>query len=352
MRMAFECCTQMGVSFGFYDLLDLNIRLGDLTDDIKQVSGDANPSVVNKVVQARVERVLTERLAENDFSAPGLQFAAMALSGARGRDQARQLIGSRGFLSPGAIIFEAPVSRFVFQESLVEGMSSESAFFSAMNSRSSMCDKKLGTRQAGYLTRRLVTALWHYRISAGDCGSEDADRSILTCAVRDGCCAACYGRLPNGASAPIGFPVGLIAAQSIGERGTQLSMQSFHTGQKAFSILDVLDILDGRKGPTFFDRIEDAPLFIRQMQQSTAYRSLRDCHFQILWQVIHASPDRSLRSAIGSLGLFARISFEKQARHLFLGALTQEHGMINQPPASVLFNRFVFDQQPGAQGQP
>ena len=352
MRMAFDCCTQMGVSFGFYDLLDLNIRLGDLTDDIKQVSGDANPSVVNKVVQARVERVLTERLAENDFSAPGLQFAAMALSGARGRDQARQLIGSRGFLSPGAIIFEAPVARFVFQESLVEGMSSESAFFSAMNSRSSMCDKKLGTRQAGYLTRRLVTALWHYRISAGDCGSEDADRSILTCAVSDGCCAACYGRLPNGASAPIGFPVGLIAAQSIGERGTQLSMQSFHTGQKAFSILDVLDILDGRKGPTFFDRIEDAPLFIRQMQQSTAYRSLRDCHFQILWQVIHASPDRSLRSAIGSLGLFARISFEKQARHLFLGALTQEHGMINQAPASVLFNRFVFDQQPGAQGQP
>src|ERR1035441_8244302 len=133
-------------------------------------------------------------------------------------------------------------------------MSSESAFFSAMNSRSSMCDKKLGTRQAGYLTRRLVTALWHYRVSAGDCGSEDADRSILTCAVREGCCAACYGRLPNGASAPIGFPVGLIAAQSIGERGTQLSMQSFHTGQKAFSILDVLDILDGRKGPTFLDR--------------------------------------------------------------------------------------------------
>ena len=129
-------------------------------------------------------------------------------------------------------------------------------------------------------------------------------------------------------------------------------MQSFHTGQKAFSILDVLDILDGRKGPTLFGRIEDAPLFIEQMRQSTAYRSLRDCHFQILWQVIHASPDRSLRSAIDSLGLFARISFENQARHLFLGALTHEHGMIDQPPASVLFNRFLFDQQPGVEGQP
>ena len=199
--MAFECCTQMGVSFGFYDLLDLNIQLGDLTDDIKRASGDANPSAVNKVVQTQVERVLAERLADNECCAPGLQFAAMALSGARGRDQARQLIGARGFLSPGAIIFEAPASRFVFQESLVEGMSAEAAFFSAMNSRSSMCDKKLGTRQAGYLTRRLVTALWHYRVLAADCGSGDGDRNVFTCAAKDGCCAACYGRLPNGAFA-------------------------------------------------------------------------------------------------------------------------------------------------------
>jgi DNA-directed RNA polymerase beta' subunit len=349
MRLAFDCCTQMGVSFGFYDLLDLTVRVGDLTNDIKQASSQANPSAVNKAVQARIERVLGERLVENDPSAPGLQFAAMALSGARGRDQARQLIGSRAFLSPGAIVFDAPVSRFVFEESLAGGMSPEAAFFSAMNSRSSMCDKKLGTRQAGYLTRRLVTALWHYRISASDCGSEDAGRSILTCTGQDGCCAACYGRLPNGTFAPFAFPVGLIAAQSIGERGTQLSMQSFHTGQKAFSILDVLDILDSRKEANVFDRPQDAPLFITLMQQSSAYRGLRDCHFQILWRVIHRSPERSLKSAIESLGLFTRISFEKQARHLFLGALMQEQGLIDEPPANVLFNRLVADQQPGVQ---
>jgi RNA polymerase Rpb2, domain 6/RNA polymerase Rpb1, domain 2/RNA polymerase Rpb1, domain 5/RNA polymerase Rpb2, domain 7/RNA polymerase Rpb2, domain 3 len=352
MRMAFECCTQMGVSFGFYDLLDLNTGLGDLIDAIKQALGDTDLSTVNKVVQTQVERVLADRLAENDLSAAGLQFAAMALSGARGRDQARQLIGARGFLSPGTIIFEAPAARFVFQESLVEGMSSEAAFFSAMNSRSSMCDKKLGTRQAGYLTRRLVTALWRYRISESDCGSEETDRTILTCVSKSGCCIACYGQLPNGCLASIGFPVGLIAAQSIGERGTQLSMQSFHTGQKAFSILDVLDILDSRKGSNFFDRIEDASLFIRQMQKSSAYRGLRECHFQILWRVVHGSPKRSLRSAIDSLGLFARISFEKQAKHLFLGALMQERDSINEPPASVLFNRFVVDKQPEGRVQP
>jgi hypothetical protein len=169
--------------------------------------------------------------------------------------------------------------------------------------------------------------------------------------VKNGSCAACYGQLPNGTSAPIGFPAGLIAAQSIGERGTQLSMQSFHTGQKAFSIHSVLDILDHRMEPNFFDRIEDAPIFIKEMRQSAAYRSLRDCHFQILWRVIHDSPDKSLRSAIKSLGLFARIAFENQARHLFLGALMQEQGMINHPPANVLFNRFSFDQELAAKVQ-
>jgi hypothetical protein len=351
MRLAFECCTQMGVSFGFYDLLDLHARIGNLKDEIEQALDEDNPSNVNEVVQERIERILSERLGQNDFSVPGLQFAAMALSGARGRDQSRQLIGSRGFLSPGAIIFEAPVSRFMFHESLVEGMSSEAAFFSAMNSRSSMCDKKLGTRQAGHLTRRLVTALWHCCISGQDCGSKDANRNILTCVAKSGCCAVCYGRLPNGASAPIGFPAGLIAAQSIGERGTQLSMQSFHTGQKAFSIHDVLDILDSRKKPNLFDRIESAPIFIGEMKQSSAYRSLRDCHFRILWRVIHDSPDKSLRSAIKSLGLFARIVFENQAKHLFLGALLQEQGMINQPPANVLFNRFILDQEPTKKAQ-
>jgi hypothetical protein len=340
MRMAFQSCTQMGVSFGFYDLLHLKTRIGGLEDALS-----AKIDSVNEGVQGRVEAVLRQCLVGVDFSAPGLHLAAMALSGARGRGQARQLVGARAFLSPGAVAFDEPASRFLFREALVEGMPPEVAFYSAMNSRSSMCDKKLGTRQAGYLTRRLATALWHYKISATDCGVEDAHRSVLTCAEQEGCCASCYGPLPNGAAAPIGFPAGLVAAQSIGERGTQLSMQSFHTGEKKFSFRDALDILESRNDPSLFSRVEDAALFASEMRKSEAYQNLRDCHFQVLWRVIHDSPDRSLRSVIESLGLFARICFERQAKHLLLGALAQEQDRVDRPPANVLFNRFVSERE-------
>lgn len=340
MRMAFDSCTQMGVSFGFYDVLHLKTKVGDLEDALGAEIGE-----VNEKVQEQVEAALGQCLAGIDFSAPGLHFAAMALSGARGRGQARQLVGARAFLSPGAIAFDDPASRFLFREALVEGMPPEVAFYSAMNSRSSMCDKKLGTRQAGYLTRRLATALWHYNVSATDCGIADANRSVLTCMAQEGCCATCYGPLPNGTAAQIGFPAGLIAAQSIGERGTQLSMQSFHTGKKVFSIRDALDILESRIPPSLFGRVEDAPLFLGEMRKSEAYRNLRSCHFEVLWRVIHDSPDRSLRSVIESLPLFARVSFERQAKHLLLGALAQEQDRVDRPPANVLFNRFSVESE-------
>jgi hypothetical protein len=122
-------------------------------------------------------------------------------------------------------------------------------------------------------------------------------------------------------------------------------MQSFHTGEKKFSFRDALDILESRNDPSLFSRVEDAALFASEMRKSEAYQNLRDCHFQVLWRVIHDSPDRSLRSVIESLGLFARICFERQAKHLLLGALAQEQDRVDRPPANVLFNRFVSERE-------
>ena len=76
-----------------------------------------------------------------------------------------------GFLSPGPIGFDADLGRFLILSSLVDGMRPDEAFWAAMNARSSMCDKKLGTGHAGDLTRYLVFALWPFTVTGEDCGS-------------------------------------------------------------------------------------------------------------------------------------------------------------------------------------
>ena len=251
----------------------------------------------------------------------------------------RQLLAARGVLTPGMITFKVPEGRFVFMRPLVAGMTPEMAFWAAMNSRSSMCDKKLGTPKAGYLTRRLVFLLWAFKVSMHDCLSAVESRSVLTCRVDSGCCARCYGLLPDGQWPKVGFPAGLIAAQSIGERGTQLSMQSFHTSDKAISMEDVEHVLSG-KGHDVFMKDDGAAAFRELMKSSRAYRGLLDRHFHILWRIIHASPERNLRSALSSLGLFSGIAFERQAQRIFLAALYGKTGSIKEPAAKIMFNLF------------
>ena len=259
-NLAFECCSKLGVSFGFYELIKLANQCHDKSVDMLHGFKIEEPGGLNSQLNKFVQQPLLDLVEQRPlnggkdiFEHPGRHFAAMALSGARGKQQVRQLIASRGFLSPGMVDFESPNDRFVVQSALASGMSAEEAFFGAMNSRSSMCDKKLGTRKAGYLTRRLVTALWPVGVVEDDCGNTSKSRSPVTCLCTEGICAACYGDLPWQTRPAIGFPAGLIAAQSIGERGTQLSMQSFHTGQKVFSMHDVQRYLDhtGEVGAVF-----------------------------------------------------------------------------------------------------
>lgn len=91
-------------------------------------------------------------------------------------------------------------------------------------------DKKLKVADAGDFTRRLVNCAYNMRISRDDCKTTTT-RSVLTCTTSDGICRLCYGEeLDTKQLPPVGRPVGLIAATSIGERGTQLSMRTFHTG--------------------------------------------------------------------------------------------------------------------------
>ena len=216
-------------------------------------------------------------------------------------------------------------------------MSPDEAFWAAMNARSSMCDKKLGTGHAGDLTRHLVFALWPFTVTCKDCGSRKTKRSILTCKAETGCCSNCYGRMPDGTLPAIGFPAGLIAAQSIGERGTQLSMQSFHTGQRVFTIGDIRRILGHGDDKQYFDDLKGAEQLVAALKECPAYGGLQGRHFHILWRVIQASPKHTLRSAIEHLGPISRIAFQSQAREIAAAALLEESCQLTEPVARVLY---------------
>jgi DNA-directed RNA polymerase subunit beta' len=218
----------------------------------------------------------------------------MADSGARGSAaQIRQLAGMRGLMAkPDGSIIETPITA-----NFREGLNVLQYFISTHGARKGLADTALKTANSGYLTRRLVDVSQDLVITEVDCGTENgltmtpiveggdvveglgervlgrvvaADllkpgsedevlvasgtlldeklvrmieqagvdtilvRSPITCAIRYGVCAQCYGRdLARGRRISIGEAVGVIAAQSIGEPGTQLTMRTFHIGGAA-----------------------------------------------------------------------------------------------------------------------
>jgi len=217
----------------------------------------------------------------------------MSHSGARGSPaQMKQLAGMRGLMArPDGSIIETPITA-----NFKEGLNVLEYFNSTHGARKGLADTALKTANSGYLTRRLVDVAQDAIIVQLDCGTDrgltmepivdagqivaslgqrilgrtaaddivnpengdviipkgtlltekDIDvieahkvqtvriRSPLTCDLRQGCCAACYGRdLARGTPVNIGEAVGVIAAQSIGEPGTQLTMRTFHIGGTA-----------------------------------------------------------------------------------------------------------------------
>ncbi|MBN9306236.1 MAG: DNA-directed RNA polymerase subunit beta' [Devosia sp. 67-54] len=231
----------------------------------------------------------------------------MSHSGARGSPaQMKQLAGMRGLMArPDGSIIETPITA-----NFKEGLNVLEYFNSTHGARKGLADTALKTANSGYLTRRLVDVAQDSIITELDCGTsagltmeaiidagqvvatlgqrilgrttaeavhhpetgkvivkantllgeKDVDaieaarvqsvkiRSPLTCELRIGCCAACYGRdLARGTPVNIGEAVGVIAAQSIGEPGTQLTMRTFHIGGTA-QVVDTSFLEAGAEG--------------------------------------------------------------------------------------------------------
>ncbi|MFH1014321.1 MAG: DNA-directed RNA polymerase subunit beta', partial [Nitrospirota bacterium] len=222
----------------------------------------------------------------------------MADSGARGSTaQIRQLAGMRGLMAkPSGEIIETPITA-----NFREGLTPLQYFISTHGARKGLADTALKTANSGYLTRRLVDVAQDVIIMEEDCGTSDGIvvtslieggeiiqpleerilgrtiaedikdpiskekiagknspideeltqkiidagidrakiRSVLTCQSIFGACAACYGRdLARGENVELGEAVGVIAAQSIGEPGTQLTMRTFHIGGAVSKIVE------------------------------------------------------------------------------------------------------------------
>ncbi|MFN7633365.1 MAG: DNA-directed RNA polymerase subunit beta', partial [Acetobacteraceae bacterium] len=240
-----------------------------------------------------VAQAMMKEISKQEPGKPTNSVWMMSHSGARGSPaQMRQLAGMRGLMAkPSGEIIEQPII-----SNFKEGLTVLEYFNSTHGARKGLADTALKTANSGYLTRRLVDVAQDSIIAENDCGTErgitvravldggevvsslpertlgrtaqrdildpatgevivprgalieeaDADRmekagveevyirSVLTCEARSGVCGACYGRdLARGTPVNVGEAVGVIAAQSIGEPGTQLTMRTFHIGGAA-----------------------------------------------------------------------------------------------------------------------
>ena len=306
-RIAFRACTDEGVSFGYFDLLDAKIEPADANNVDK---GDW-------------------RIAQGDSS-----LALIVNSGANGSKQIKQIVKGRGKLE----IVDASGNMSdvdIGEVSLSGGMPWDIYFKASQNARYSMCQKKIGTQKAGHLTRQLVLGLWGWTIAEEDCGDTGGARSVLTCKCTEnggrGICAKCFGKLPDGTAPWIGMPIGLIAAQTLGERGTQLSMRVFHAGGREMDFTEVARMM--RSGAS----AENGKEFVERLRQGP-YAKIDERYFQLLWRALDVAPNKKLVS-IGD-DPFASLAKGSQMDLIREYAKVKKSCPLDSPFAQVFFNLF------------
>ncbi len=275
------------------------ITQGEKYNKVVDIWAQATDDIANAMME-----VMKNPKGAKDKDAPDELNAVyvMADSGARGsKDQMRQLAGMRGLMAkPSGEIIENPITA-----NFREGLSVLQYFISTHGARKGLADTALKTANSGYLTRRLADVGQDCTIVEPDCGTingieveslyeggeviqtlgerilgrvtqEDIHdpysddfivgvdtelsegdvkkieaagvqkvkiRSVLTCNSKHGVCSRCYGRdLAHGVTVEIGQAIGIVAAQSIGEPGTQLTMRTFHIGGTASRKVEVAEI--------------------------------------------------------------------------------------------------------------
>ena len=265
---------------------------GEKYNKVIDIWSRANDIVAKSMMEGLSSELVINKDGDKEEQESFNSVYVYADSGARGSPaQIRQLAGMRGLMArPDGSIIETPITA-----NFREGLSVSQYFTSTHGARKGLADTALKTANSGYLTRRLVDISQDLVITENDCGTDqglamspiieggdiiaplgdrvlgrvlasnvvDQDNSIIaeagtminekmveiletrgvdqvyvrspiTCETRFGICSLCYGRdLARGHLANVGEAVGVIAAQSIGEPGTQLTMRTFHIGGAA-----------------------------------------------------------------------------------------------------------------------
>jgi DNA-directed RNA polymerase subunit beta' len=269
------------------------VTAGERYNKVVDIWGKAGDEVSKVMMQQLAKEKVTDRHGKEVDQESFNSIYMMADSGARGSAaQIRQLAGMRGLMAkPDGSIIETPITA-----NFREGLNVLQYFISTHGARKGLADTALKTANSGYLTRRLVDVTQDLVVIEEDCGTQEGSlmraiveggevieslrdrilgrvaaedvlhpethdvlakagtmldedlidmleaagvdevkvRTALTCATRFGLCGKCYGRdLGRGGLVNVGEAVGVIAAQSIGEPGTQLTMRTFHIGGAA-----------------------------------------------------------------------------------------------------------------------
>jgi DNA-directed RNA polymerase subunit beta' len=281
----------------------------------------------------------------------------MAESGARGKiDQVRQLAAMRGLLvGPSGRVLDFPI-----KSNFREGLSVFEYFISTHGGRKGLVDTALKTADSGYLTRRLIDVALDVSVTEHDCGTTDSIsihwqrtdsvkrirkailgrvsaediidestgekllnrnediqakaidrlfkagvthvrvRSVLTCKTLGGVCSKCYGwDLASGRMALVGDPVGVVAAQSIGEPGTQLTMRTFHTGgikgrdiTQGLPYVETLFEVRGIKSPSILAEEDGEVMAIQEMVYDRVSIQSTDGEREKTYEVVHPYEER------------------------------------------------------------
>jgi hypothetical protein len=291
--LGFSYATAAGISINIEDLKTPDIKdsfIKNAQSEIKNISNQWQQGYVSDTerFQTIIDswNIATESLKNRIIEYyqnydPANNLYIMAFSGARGNmSQVRQLVGMRGLMSDQ----EGKIIDLPIQSNFREGLSSIDYIISSYGARKGIVDTALKTADSGYLTRRLIYVAQDLIIRQKDCGTKEGVlfflekttnsknilgrsfiptkdfpisflkknnildiesinilknyfpitiniRSSLTCKSNGSICQNCYGwDLAHGKLISLGEAVGIIAAQSIGEPGTQLTMRTFHTG--------------------------------------------------------------------------------------------------------------------------
>ena len=325
------------------------ITQGERYNKVVDVWSGITDEVASRMMEELKEDTLTtvdnEEIIHESFNS----IYMMADSGARGsQQQIRQLAGMRGLMAnPSGEIIETPITA-----NFREGLTVLQYFTSTHGARKGLADTALKTANAGYLTRRLVDVAQDAIITEYDCGTTEGInmtalleggevieslgdrilgrvaiddivdpyskeviveynevideekverimnagiesvyiRSVLSCEARHGVCVQCYGRdLARGTMINIGEAVGVIAAQSIGEPGTQLTMRTFHIGGAATRAAEQSTLDNRNDGHLHYDGVVTVE---RKISDHTGTE-------QTVWVVMNRNGDLVIRDANG-----------------------------------------------------